>query len=642
VHGHRRDGILRCSGSSGCRVVEMKTKDPPSLPDEPKIFHLIGLPVFVLDTEQTILMINPAAEALLKTSQELVRGKKCFELLHGSQSPPKECPLKRMLTSGQLETAEMEVEALGGTYLVSCTPVIGENDDIEKIIHICTDITEKARAEEKLKEKEHIINSATSVITTADLDGRMTYVNPAFLRMWGFDDAGEVLGRHFSEYWMVKRPDDIMHSLLKYGNWSDEIKARKKDGTLFDVQVHASTVVDKKGTPVAFMSSCNDITDRKRTEGALQFTQFAVDHYSDAAFWMGHDARFIYVNEAACRSLGYTRDELLEMAVYDIDPDFPEEAWPDHWADLKTRGSFIIQSHHKTKDGRVFPVELSVNYVKFGEKEYNCAFARDISERRRMEAEKDKLRTQLQQAKKIEAIATLAGGIAHDFNNALSVITTGIDLLRLDHSDDTDVVAQLRPMSDSAHRMADLSNQLIAYAKGGKYQAKTVSLSRFVEDEVPAFFGSDDEGIYLEINVPSDAPNVHADVSQLGMVLSSIITNAKEAIEGAGCIQVSTGSIDADQEFIDKRPGLKTGRYAFLKIEDDGKGMDKETLRKVFEPFFTTKSHGRGLGMAATYGIVKNHDGWIDIDSGLGKGTSVQIYLPALYGSGMRLSDKRK
>jgi len=133
---------------------------------------------------------------------------------------------------------------------------------------------------------------------------------------------------------------------------------------------------------------------RKQVEETLRFTQFAIDQYSDAAFWMGQDAHFIYVNDAACNALGYSREELLTMTVHDIDPDFPEEAWADHWTDIKNRGSFLIESHHRSKDGKVFPIELKVNYLEFGGNEYNCAFARDITERKQAEeALQDRERT---------------------------------------------------------------------------------------------------------------------------------------------------------------------------------------------------------------------------------------------------------
>lgn len=123
----------------------------------------------------------------------------------------------------------------------------------------------------------------------------------------------------------------------------------------------------------------------RELEQALLFTQFSVDHMADAAFWMGPDARFVYVNQAACRSLGYTKKELLSMSVHDIDPNFPAEVWPDHWREVKEKGSYSLESRHRTKDGRILPVEVTVNYLEFEGKEYNCAVVRDITRRKKAE-----------------------------------------------------------------------------------------------------------------------------------------------------------------------------------------------------------------------------------------------------------------
>jgi PAS domain S-box-containing protein len=137
--------------------------------------------------------------------------------------------------------------------------------------------------------------------------------------------------------------------------------------------------------PNAMVAIFFEITERKRTEFNLKLTQFSVDRISDAAYWMGKDAKFFYVNEAACRSLNYTREELLSMTVHDIDPNFPREAWSDHWRTVKEKRAFTIESRHKTREGKVFPVEITINYVEFKGKEYNCAFARDITARKSAE-----------------------------------------------------------------------------------------------------------------------------------------------------------------------------------------------------------------------------------------------------------------
>jgi len=239
------------------------------------------------------------------------------------------------------------------------------------------------------------------------------------------------------------------------------------------------------------------------------------------------------------------------------------------------------------------------------------------------------LEGQLRQAQKMEAIAVLAGGIAHQFNNALSPITSNIDMLELDFPDEQNIATYTKQMKGSANRMTQLTSQLLAYSQGGKYKVKTISFSSFVRDTLPLIEHVIKPSVYVETDLPRGILNVKADLTQMQMVLSAILSNASEAIKDEGRIRITGKNEMITDERAKDFPGLKSGFNVKLKIEDDGKGMDEETKNRIFEPFFTTKFQGRGLGMAAAYGIIKNHDGWISVDSELGKGTTVRIFLPA-------------
>jgi len=241
-----------------------------------------------------------------------------------------------------------------------------------------------------------------------------------------------------------------------------------------------------------------------------------------------------------------------------------------------------------------------------------------------------KRKIKLQQAQKIETIATLAGGIAHEFNNALSSITGHTDLFRMEYPDDEKIVEYARTMKQSALRMAHLTKQLLTYARGEKYFLLSMSLSSFVEGSLPIIQHILNPDIRLETDLPSDVMNAEFNSIQMQMVLSAIAANSNEAIEGPGRITISTKNMDLDQGFIEDHPGIKPGPYVCLSIEDNGKGMDEETRRRIFDPFFTTHFMGRGLGMAAVYGIVRNHNGSMSVDSEPDKGTMVRIYLPAI------------
>ncbi len=249
----------------------------------------------------------------------------------------------------------------------------------------------------------------------------------------------------------------------------------------------------------------------------------------------------------------------------------------------------------------------------------------DITRRKLAEEEKKELQVQ-----RMESIFTLAGGIAHDFNNALSGITGNIELLKMDLPNMASIDRYVEAMNNAAQRMVHLTNQLLAYARGGKYWPTNISLSEFVEETLPMIQHKIAPAIGVKTNLSSDILNVEADMTQMHMVLSAVLINAAEAIEGQGQIIIRTSNKKIDEGIAKYNPGLKPGRYSCLTVQDNGKGMDAETKRKIFEPFFTRKFQGRGLGMAAVYGIVKNHGGWISVESQLGKGTVVRIYLPAV------------
>ena len=246
--------------------------------------------------------------------------------------------------------------------------------------------------------------------------------------------------------------------------------------------------------------------------------------------------------------------------------------------------------------------------------------------------EQKELEWRLQQAQKMESIAKLAGGIAHQFNNALFVITATTDLLEMQVPNDEMTSEYFDSIKKSTGRMAQLTRQLLAYARGGKYEVKDISLSVLVRNTLPLLQHTLDPSIYVEMNLPDDISKTKGDLTQLVMVLSILLSNAAEAIESEGHIKIACRNELITKEDAKAFPGLLPGPYVSLTVEDNGRGMNEEIKRRVFEPFFTTKFLGRGLGLAAAYGIVKNHGGWISIESQPDRGTSVCIYLPAVRG----------
>ncbi len=215
------------------------------------------------------------------------------------------------------------------------------------------------------------------------------YCNPAFLEITGYSPQ-EVMGRNCRFLQGTETDplaiEEIRQSIRAEQGCQVVLKNYRKDGTLFWNDLTISPVRDASGCLTHFIGVQTDITKRKQAEERLQLMQFSVDRAADAAFYICPDGKFFYVNEAACKSLGYSREELLTMSIHDIDPGFAAQGWRLHWQEVQQRGSFTIETQHQTKQGRVFPVEVTLNYLKFNDQEYNCAFARDISDRKRSEA----------------------------------------------------------------------------------------------------------------------------------------------------------------------------------------------------------------------------------------------------------------
>ncbi|CAB5086486.1 hypothetical protein D3OALGA1CA_4092 [Olavius algarvensis associated proteobacterium Delta 3] len=245
-------------------------------------------------------------------------------------------------------------------------------------------------------------------------------------------------------------------------------------------------------------------------------------------------------------------------------------------------------------------------------------------------AKQKRLAARTIEAQKMEALGGLAGGIAHEFNNALNGISGNIELLMLDRAEDVSVRRYAERMMISVQRMAELTRKLVAYASGGKYQLQHIVLDEFIDFAIATLETDIDPDIHIDIELAPEPLAVEADVTQLHMVFAALIRNAAEAIEGPGRIQVQTRREIVNYETALSHPGLHRGDYSCLIIADTGDGMDERIRNRIFEPFFTTKFPGRGLGMAAAYGIVKSHDGWIGVNSSAGLGTKISLFLPRI------------
>ena len=233
-------------------------------------------------------------------------------------------------------------------------------------------------------------------------------------------------------------------------------------------------------------------------------------------------------------------------------------------------------------------------------------------------------------ASRMEATATVAAGIAHQYNNLMQVVLGNAELVRNDLGSNHPNANMLQEIEATARKASDLAQRLLAFARGGMYRLEKVDLNRVVRETLRAQERTVPHRIQVTCDLEADLWNIKADRAQLEMILTSLCTNAVEAIEGDGKIRIETRNVDVDDALAEAYPELEPGRYVLLTAEDTGSGMTEEVLAKAFEPFFSTKFQGRGLGLASVYGIVKNHGGHIVIESGENKGTTCAIYFPVV------------
>lgn len=405
---------------------------------------------------------------------------------------------------------------------------------------------------------------------------------------------------------------------------------RRKDGSVFPVEVMAKHFCF--GDSEFHVAFARNISDRKQAEQELKLTQSAIDRASIACFWMDARGHILYVNDQACRSLGYTREELLVKSGFDIDPDYTPDKCHTCFKQIRKDQAITFETTHQRKDGSEFPVEITANYVEFDGKEYSCIYARDITLVKRSEEERVRLEMQLRQAQKMESIGRLAGGVAHDFNNMLSVILGYTELIRQRMPREDPIYDDLLQIEKAANRSKETTRQLLAFSRKQVIEPRPVNLNKLIADAQNSLLRLIGEDIELSFIPQGDIWNINFDPSQVNQILVNLVVNARDAMPRGGRLRIGTKNVYLDEIYCREKAGLTPGQYVLLEVSDNGVGIDNDTLSYVFEPFFTTKNvdEGTGLGLATIYGIVKQNGGFIDVQSEEKVGTTFKIYLPKI------------
>lgn len=358
------------------------------------------------------------------------------------------------------------------------------------------------------------------------------------------------------------------------------------------------------------------------------------ENAKDAIYVHDLNGRYTMVNKAAEALIGYTREEILKMSVFDVVPEnYAEQIQARLQKKLADHSPTIYEVEAIRRDGTRVPVEVSSRLIwENGVAVAVQGSARDISERKRAEEALRASQLQLQQSQKLEAVGQLAGGVAHDFNNLLTAIMGYTDLsLRRENLEDP-IRHNLEETKKAAERAGSLIRQLLAFSRKQILEPKVLDLNAVVKDMHKMLTRLIGENIDLATKQAADLGMVKADPSQVEQIIMNLVVNARDAMPHGGKVTIETANITLDDQDALKHVAVKAGEYVMLAVSDTGTGIDEETQARIFEPFFTTKEVGRGtgLGLSTVYGIVKQSGGNIWVYSEPGFGTVFKVYLPRI------------
>ena len=502
---------------------------------------------------------------------------------------------------------------------------------------IVRDISERRKAQDALRRSEekyrNILESIHEAYIELDLAGNLVFFNDPCCRMLGYD-RHELMGmsyRVFISPEAHQRMYEAFRNIYETGApaFLMDYDVLRKDGSKRTHEMSASLIRDASGKPVGFRAVGRDITDRKRAEENLRQSEERFREMArlmpDTIYEADEKGVLTFVNEAAFDKFRYSRDD-FSGGLNCIDMLAPE----DRDRGMKNFVKVLSGEHvglteyiARRKDGGTFPILMhSTVIIRNGTPAGVRGFIIDISDKKILEE-------QLIRAQKMEAIGTLAGGIAHDFNNLLMGVLGNVSLMLLNMESSHPFYDRLKNVEEYVHQGSELTKQFLGFARGGKYEVKPTHLGDFVHRS-SEMFGRTKKEIRIHRKVQEGLWAVEVDRNQMEQVMLNLFVNAWQAMPGGGDLYLSTENIELRDS--DATPlGVEPGRFVRVSVTDTGVGMDDSVRARIFEPFFTTKGKGRGtgLGLASVYGIVKNHRGFVTVESRKGAGATFTIYLPA-------------
>ncbi len=613
------------------------------------LFETMAQGVVYQDPEGKIVSANTAAEEILGVSLDQMRGRTStdprWRSIHedGSVFPGEMHPAMLALRTGvSVHNVIMGVfDPQKEEYRwvkVDAIPQFRPGEDVPyQVYSTFDDITEQKKAEKALVESEdrfrRLAEQSPDIIIRYGTAG-VEYISPSCIAISGFTPE-----QFYNDPTLSLRqihPDDRaalrnLEAQLQKGPVRCDLRILHKDGHVVWTEQNLIPVFDSSGQRVAVEGVVRDISDRKKAEEERGRLSSAIEQAAESVIITDAEARILYVNPAFERVTGYTREEaiglnprVLKSGQHDA------RFYKAMWDTLLSGQTWTGHITNKRKDGSLFEEDVTISPIRdaAGMVVNYVAVKRDVTHEKQMEQ-------QLRQAQKMESLGQLAGGIAHDFNNVLGVILGSLALLKASVQDEK-LHRYVEIGENSVHRGADVAKRLLTFARAEEARLVPLLIEDVVKELMRVLEHSFEKTIEMHAEIAGDLPIVEGDHGQLYQMLLNLCVNARDAIldpaSGKKTGSISIRALLVDGAEVEERflqPA--SGSFVRLSVSDDGMGMSAEVRQRIFEPFFTTKPTGKGtgLGLAVVYGVVKTHRGFMDVETGLGKGTTFVIYLPA-------------
>jgi PAS domain S-box-containing protein len=507
-------------------------------------------------------------------------------------------------------------------------------------------IVQQRRTEERQRESEQrlriIFDASQTGILMMDPRGVITFANRRMTEL--FDcTLEEMIGANYADHLHPEEREIGNASLLQVINgesddaFTERHYLRGADDDFWGF-LSMKRLENEDGTLQSLVATIADITDRKLAEEYRGKTLAFVAAFLEQSpmgirIFDGQSGDCILANRAAAEIAEGSAPALLSQNFREL-ASWRETGLTDMAASVLADGiTRRVETELRTSFGKQTHVAYYLSRFMVEERQHLMVIGRDISERKRLEAENRRIEAQMLHVQKLESLGVMAGGIAHDFNNILTAVLGNADLALMSLPPSSPARESIERIDQAASKAAELARQMLAYSGKGHFVTETLDLNGLIEEMTQMLDVSISKKVELRFDFSDTLPRIEADATQLRQVIMNLVINASEAIgEQSGLITITTGAMACDRAYLSEiwiAEELPAGTYVFLEISDTGCGMDPETASKIFEPFFTTKFTGRGLGMAVTLGIVRGHRGAITIQSEKGRGTTFRVLFPA-------------